>query len=300
MRRRRYFDGKDMVALRRLIQDKTGYMPRSNCFLSQAFRRSSYCAEDGGKSNEMFEFVGDQVLSYFTVKFVAQRCGAVNLEGDYAFRIRQNHFSALKQELLSNESFAKIVDAWGIADYLIVGKDDIKNEVHKQTKIKADLFESIIGAVAVDCKWDPVILEKVVAKALSLDARIDAIIQSEQHWWRFDIDNAVTKLKELAEAEQCSQPKYDFAGPEYLGYDKDGDPIWSCNCQIINDITGIVILVYAASKKDAKKAAAYLALCEHFEVANKYGVSQKYGFWIYKNGRLMPGRPELKGANATS
>ena len=77
-----------------------------------------------------------------------------------------------------------------------------------------------------------------------------------------------TVLKELSEKEQCSMPKYDFSGPEALGYDKDGNPIWHCSSSIVNDITGIIRGVFASSKKDAKIAVAYLLLCEHFQMQN--------------------------------
>lgn len=288
MKHELYFNGQDQLTLFRIIRDKTGYPLANRCLLSQAFRRSSYCAENDGKSNEVFEFVGDQILSYYMVKIVAQRCGAENIGGDYAFRILPNRLSVLKQELLSNEAFARIIDEWGVAEYLIVGRDDERNAVYKQTKIKADLFEAIIGAIAIDCKWDPVTLEKVVNKTLNLDAQIDTIIQAEWHCGFFDIDNAVTRLKELAEKEQCSHPRYNFTGPEELGYEEDGKPIWSCSCSVVNDEIGITVLVYASSKKEAKKAAAYLVLCEHFQVQNKYGINQNRWPWIYKDGKLTP------------
>ena len=231
MRRQKYFNGQDKQKLKLLIQEKTGYCIRSSCALSQAFRRRSFCVEQEGKSNEMFEFIGDQVLSYYVVKIFSDRCCSLNIEGDYAFRIRENYFTSLKQELVSNETLASIIDDWGIAEYLIVGRSDEKNQVDQQMKVKADLFESIIGAIAIDSKWDPTVLETAVRKSLNLDDRLQAIIQNDYNSMTVNIDNAVTVLKELAEKEQCSMPKYDFSGPEHLGYDKDGNPIWHFQAQ---------------------------------------------------------------------
>ena len=94
----------------------------------------------------------------------------------------------------------------------------------------------------------------------------------------------------MAEKGQCTMPKYEFTGPEYIGYDSDGNPKWSCRCLIINDKVGIVKLVLSTSKKDAKKAAAYLALCEHLGVQNKYGPNDWYERWVYKDGKLIPDR----------
>jgi ribonuclease-3 len=290
MKRQKYFNGQDKQKLKLLIQEKTGYCIRSSCALSQAFRRRSFCAEEEGKSNEMFEFIGDQVLSYYVVKIISDRCCALNIEGDYSFRIRENYFTSLKQDLVSNEVLASIIDEWGVSEYLIVGRSDEKNQVDQQTKVKADLFESIIGAIAIDSKWDPVVLETAVRKALNLDDRLQAIIQNDYNSMTVNIDNAVTVLKELAEKEQCSMPKYEFSGPEVFGYDKDGNPIWHCSSSITNDTTGIIRIVFASSKKDAKKAVAYLMLCEHFQIQNQYGPNAFYPTWIYKDGKLIPDR----------
>lgn len=288
MKRQKYFNGQDKQKLKMLIQEKTGYCIRSSCALSQAFRRRSFCAEEEGKSNEMFEFIGDQVLSYYVVKIISERCCTLNIDGDYSFRIRENYFTSLKQELVSNEMLASVIDEWEIAEYLIVGRSDEKNQVDQQIKVKADLFESIIGAIAVDSKWDPTVLELAVKKALNLDDRLQSIIQNDYNSMTINLDNAVTVLKELAEKEQCSMPKFDFAGPEQLGYGKDGNPIWHCLGSIVNDIAGISRGVYASSKKDAKKAVAYLLLCEHFQIQNRYGPNSFCPTWIYKDGKLVP------------
>ena len=288
MKRQHYFFGEEEQKLKALIREKTGYCIQSGGGLSQAFRRRSYCAECGGKSNEMFEFLGDQILSYYAVKIISERCVCMNIEGDYSFRIRENHFTSLKQELVSNDALAEIIDAWGVLEYLIVGRCDEKNQVDQQTKVKADLFESIIGAIAIDSKWNPVVLETAVRKSLNLDERLQAIIQSDYNSMTINIDNAVTVLKELAEKEQCSMPKYEFSGPEVFGYDKDGNPIWHCSSSITNDTTGIIRIVFASSKKDAKKAVAYLMLCEHLHIQNQYGPNAFLPIWNYKNGRLTP------------
>ena len=290
MKRQHYFFGEEEQKLKALIREKTGYCIQSREVLSQAFRRRSYCAECGGKSNEMFEFLGDQILSCYAVKIISERCVCMNIEGDYSFRIRENHFTSLKQELVSNEALAVIIDDWGVLEYLIVGKCDEKNQVDQQTKVKADLFESIIGAIAIDSNWDPIVLEAAVRKALNLDDRLQAIIQSDYNSMTINIDNAVTVLKELAEKEQCSMPKYEFSGPEVFGYDKDGNPIWHCSSSITNGTTGIIRIVFASSKKDAKKAVAYLMLCEHFQMQNQYGPNAFYPTWIYKDGKLIPDR----------
>ena len=288
MKRRKYFDRTDKIKLKKLIQEKTGYCIKSDYALCQAFRRRSFCAEEEGKSNEMFEFIGDQVLSYYVVKIISERCCALNIEGDYSSRIGEGAFTSLKQELVSNNVLASIIDEWEIAEFLIVGRSDEKNQVDQQTKVKADLFESIIGAIAIDSNWESMVLETVVNKSLNIDERLQTIIQNDYDSKKITLENAVSILKELSEKEQCSMPKYDFSGPEYFGYDVSGNPIWYCSCVIVNDATGISRGVFASSKKDAKKAASYLVLCEHLEIQNQYGVNDFHRGWPYKDGKLMP------------
>lgn len=288
MRRTKEFKSSERTKLKNIICEKTGYYIRGNCLLSQAFTRRSYSAEQGGENNEILEFIGDQILSYYVVKIIAEHYGALNGDCEYTFRVRENNFTALKQELISNETLAKIIDEWEIAEYLIVGKSDYFNEIDKQVKVKADLFESILGAIAVESKWDTAVLEKAVSQMLSIDEKVKSIIETDYRPSQFDIENAIKTLKELAEHGGCSVPKYEYGTPEQLGYDKDGNPIWVCTCSVINDKTGIIRQVWASSKKAVKKAAAYLVLCEHFELQNQYGINGKYNVWKYKNGKLMP------------
>lgn len=289
MRREKSFKQRELRELKNTIYEKTGFYIRSNCLLMQIFTRSSFSAEQGGESNEILEFLGDQVLSYFVVKIIAERCGAHNSDNEYQFRIRENGFTSLKQELISNETLAKIMDDWGLAQYLIVGKSDYTNAVDQQTKVKADLFEAILGAIALASKWDSEVLENAVSKMLSMDERMQAIVETDYRPVSFDLDTAVNTLKELAEHNGCTPPEYRIEGPDDLGYDKDGNPKWICTCSIINDKTGITRQVDASSKKTAKKAAAYLVLCEHFGLQNQYGVNSFCGIWHYKDNKLIPG-----------
>lgn len=279
-------DRKERLEVRQIIKEKTGYVIRSKRVLHQIFRRSSFAAENGESSNEIFEFIGDQVLSYFVVKIVSKRCGSLSITGDYTFRICENRFTLIKQSFVNNEALAKIIDEWDIAKYLLLGRSDIKNNVGNEPKVKADLLEAIIGAIAVDSKWDSEVLEVAVSKVLNIDETLTNIIESDIRVRWFDIDNAITVLKEIAEKGQCTMPQYSFSGP--IGYDGDGNPRWFCNCYIINEKIGIIRSVWSTSKKAAKKAVAYLILCEHFNVQNKYGPNDFYSDWVYKDGKLIP------------
>jgi ribonuclease-3 len=137
MIRRMYLKGNEKLEVRRIIKEKTGYTFKSTNVLNQVFRRSSLAAETGENSNEIFEFIGDQVLSYYIVKIVSKRCGSLSLTDDYTFRIRENRFTQIKQALVNNETLAKIIDEWDISKYLLLGRSDIKNAVANDKNIKS-------------------------------------------------------------------------------------------------------------------------------------------------------------------
>ncbi len=289
-----YLHGEEKVEARRIISEKTGYIIKSTSILSQIFRRSSFAAEMGVTSNEIFEFIGDQVLDYYVVKIVSERCGSLGITDDYTFRIRENRFTFIKQTLVSNEALAKIIDEWEIVKYLRLGRSDIKNEVAKEQKVKADLFEAVIGAIAIESNWDTQVLETAVRSALDMENKITDLIESDTKVRCFNIDNAITTLKEFAEHGRCTMPSYKFAGPDYVGYYEDGKPKWFCTCCIVDEKIGITYTVESTSKSEAKKAAAYLVLCQHLGMQNQYGPNDWYSLWTYKDGKLTPNRKDNK------
>lgn len=278
------FKREDKVYLQKLFREKVGCFPQ--VLLPQIFTRSSYSSEFGGENNEKLEFIGDSVLGFYVVKILTERFGTRNNDFDFSVALHTHNISELKKQLVSNKNLAKIIDEWDIAKYLIVGKSDIQNHIDEQEKVKADLFEAILGAVAIHSKYNPKALENAVCKMLSMDRVIEDILQTEYRPKAFNIDNAVNTLKELAEHGEFAMPEYEFTGPKYLGYDKDGNPIWGCICRA-NSI-GLSISVVANSKKDAKKAAAYQVLIQYYGYPNEYGPSDRQSIWGYKNNHLVP------------
>ena len=286
MKTKKHFDDNEFQTLRSIIDDKTGYAIRDEGLLSQAFRRRSFCAVHGGKSNEMLEFIGDRAVSYYAVQFFAGRCCVLNVRMEHSFCMREDRMNDVMERLVNNEAFAKIIDEWGVAPYLIVGQSDLDNRVDQEVKVKADLFEAIIGAIALDCSWNEEILRSVVRRALRLEEQWEAVIREDDTTPDFDLDNAVSTLKELAEKEICEPPLYEVS--EEALRDGEGRLLWRCVCATANDLTSIRRRVYAPSKKEAKRAAAYLVLCEHFQTPNRYGPGAYRRTWVCRDGRLEP------------
>ena len=151
MRTKKPLRSQELRALGTILYDKTGWVLKKY-LIEQAFTRSSYSKRFGGGSNENLEFIGDTILGYHVVYRLYNHYGTIHSDEDgcyYSFRAHEKDFTALKSTIVSNRTLAAIIDEWDVCQYLIVGQSDIDNEVDKQEKIKADLFEAIIGAYAV-------------------------------------------------------------------------------------------------------------------------------------------------------
>lgn len=179
MKKVKGYKESECQALKALLYEKTGYMIRNDSLLEQIFTRVTFSAQHGGENNEVLEFIGDQVLSYYIVKAVAKRCGDWHSNGEYGFMFRENRFTSIKQALVCNETLCEIIDSWGIAEYVIAGSSDWPNGLHDQPKARADLFEAILGGIALECGWDSVVLETAVNNMLSLDKRLAIMIPQD-------------------------------------------------------------------------------------------------------------------------
>lgn len=178
----------------------------------------------------------------------------------------KNDFTEIKKKLVCNEYLASVIDLLKLRDYLLLGRSDIDNRVNNETKVKVDLLETIIGAIAIDSKWDVPILEKVCGMMLSINAFLDQYLLKDECEISFDLENSINILKELSEHGRCSTPIYVFGDNVVVG--NDGNLVWSCKCFIRSH--HILTSAYASSKKITKKYCAYSALCQLFKVKNQY------------------------------
>ncbi len=287
MKTRKPLSSGELGTIHQTLLEKTG-RPLKGCLIEQAFTRSSYARRYGGGSNENLEYLGDTVLGYHVVRKLYEHYGTIHTGEDgcfYSFRAHEKDFTELKSMIVSNHTLAAIMDEWELCRYLIVGQSDIDNEIDRQEKIRADLLEAIIGAYAVQYGWDQKVLDEIVSKVLPVEQYILEYEAARYRPPEFSAENAVNTLKELAEHEKCSFPTYGFSGPDALGHDKNGDPRWCCTCEVRDQ--GIRIVVFAHSKKEAKKFAAYLVLCQMFELPNQYGPNKRLGCWEFDGERLI-------------
>ena len=262
------------------VQKKIGYWFDNEDLLLQAFTRSSYSSQHGGENNEVLEFLGDRVLDFYVVKVIADRFGFVKSQSDYydeendldeyciVAHKNEADFTELKKQIVSNETLAKTIDKLGLFKYMYLGDTDLENPKFKDNliKVKADLFEAILGAVAIDSDWNQDELQNVVEFMLQIDDFLADVDTEEPRPSKFQLENAVTTLKELAEKGRCSIPEYYQAEEQVLM--NDGTLMWECTCYIRS--WAMKHTAYATSKKEAKRYAAYLVLCDFYGLPDEF------------------------------
>lgn len=257
------------------VQDAIGYRFQTNIdLLYQAFTRSSWSAENGGENNEVLEFIGDRVLDLCVTKELTERYGFYKSESkfydeendadEFCIKAHRNEqkFTEIKKELVSNKNLADVIDNLQLAQFLFLGKSDITNKVWKETKVKADLFEAIIGAITLDSEWDLDSIQNLICDLLEIDEFLSEVEDGQDEYpAKCQLETAINSLKELFEHGYISEPIYTVPD-EQIEY--EGEYRWSAEVYIRSH--RIQKAAVSDSKKGAKRYAAYLALCEYYDV----------------------------------
>lgn len=201
------------------IQNQIGYKFKNSDLLQQAFVRRSYSQENGGEDNEVLEFIGDKVLDLIVVKlliakygFMISECDDFDFNEDYnefACDKNESHLTEIKNLLVQKEMLAKRIDILGLADYLIMGKGDHLNNAQKEKSVKEDLFEAILGAIAIDSNWDMTKLQSAVEIMLDPDTILNDNTES----------NYVALIQEWFIKEYNSYPQFYYDNSSY--YDEN-------------------------------------------------------------------------------
>ena len=104
--------------------------------LEVALTHSSFSYENGGQSNERFEFLGDSILGFLVAQEVFESNPDLN-EGD---------LTRLKNSLVSAESLATTAIRINLGKYLRLGKGEEASGGRTRLNILADAMEAVIAA----------------------------------------------------------------------------------------------------------------------------------------------------------
>ena len=164
------------------VQNCIDYQFKNPDLLAQAFKRKSFAMENGGEDNEVLEFIGDKVLDLVVVKFLSDTYGSFASDDEeytaddydeYFNEYDEGELTAMKSHLVQKRMLSHRIDLLRFAGFIQMGKGDYEQHVEEKDSVKEDLFEAIIGAVALDSEWNLSVLEHVVNNMLCPEAEIE-------------------------------------------------------------------------------------------------------------------------------
>lgn len=272
-----------------MVQGQIGYNFKNINLLEQAFVRRSYTEEHGGENNEVLEFIGDRALDFVVVKLLAQKYGSIINEtpaygsllsslkkelcqqDDNYNKLKCNKFccdcderklTLLKSKMVEKKTLARRMDELGFAKHLIMGNSDIKNNINREASVKEDLFEAIIGAVAIDSDWNLKDIQSVVEIMLEPDTFLQD--DSEINYvrliqeWEMQKNNVIPLYK-YKEASYTSTWYYMFDGiSQRFPSDYDYSRLhFHCELKLLDSLP--VFRGFGISKREARMAVCKLA-----------------------------------------
>lgn len=209
------------------IEEKIGYHFSDSALLRQAFTRTSYCNEKGFRlqSNEVLEFLGDSVLSTAIITRLLTDKGKRYRHG-LRTEIDEGGFSIIKSNLSDKQNLSRSMMRLGLQKHLIMGEGDMKLGIENEPSVMEDLFESIIGAVYLDCGMNMQTVMSTVSRMLDITEYLSGGAADK---------NAKGALQEWCQdkARRLPQPTYETVeeqGPDhkktYVRVCKIGDKIY--------------------------------------------------------------------------
>ncbi len=196
------------------IEKIINYKFKDTSLLTQAFTRTSYCNEYNRgvgtelSSNEVLEFFGDSVLSTAIVSLL-MRSNTKRYEHGISTELDEGDFSAIRSKLSDKSNLSRTTAALGLQKYLIVGEGDAKLGIENEPSVMEDLFESIIGAVYIDCGMNISVVIGVVSRLLDVE---EYAKKSESH----------VQSPKNALQEWCADKKHRLPAPVYKTLSESG------------------------------------------------------------------------------
>jgi ribonuclease-3 len=212
---------------------RIGYAFRNRALLREALTHASG-ADHRLASNERLEFLGDAILGAVICELLFERYPEY-LEGD---------LTKIKSAVVSRHSCAKISEALGLQEFLIVGKGMATTEPIPSSLL-ADVFESLVAAIYLDGGNEASrrFIDQYLGPEIELTAAGDLG------------GNYKSLLQQLAQREFCNTPVYlllDEKGPDHRKCFKVAAQIGGTRYPA----------AWGRNKKEAEQRAASNALAE--------------------------------------
>ena len=139
------------------IQKKIGYQFNNVNLLQQAFTRKSFVSRNKQQNNEILEFYGDRILDFIVTREFYNQYGSINSNYELVSSKTVGELSKYNIDLVRNTTLAQQMINLNFANLIRVRH----SKERQSLKFQADLFEAILGAVALDSNWNLDSLETV-------------------------------------------------------------------------------------------------------------------------------------------
>ena len=121
-------------------EKKLGYTFLDPSLLINALTHSSYANEQGKKSNERLEFLGDSVLSLVVSDHIYRNLSHLP-EGD---------LTKLRASLVCEKSLCTFAKKIGLGECLLLGRGEANSGGSERPSLLADAFEAVLAALYLD------------------------------------------------------------------------------------------------------------------------------------------------------
>src|SRR4051812_13075528 len=129
--------------------DKIIFSIKETDHFKQALTHASYCNEsNSGFSYERLEFLGDEILNFYTSLFIYKNFPEF-AEGKMS-KLKQLMVQESTLTHLSREIGLNRMNEEGKLEYLKLGEGEIKNQGANKSSILADIFESFVAALYLE------------------------------------------------------------------------------------------------------------------------------------------------------
>ncbi len=132
------------------IQKKIGYHFNNVNLLQQAFTRKSFASRNKQQNNEILEFYGDRILDFIVTREFYNKYGSINSNFELVSSKTVGELSKCNIDLIRNTTLAQQMINLNFANLIRVQH----SKERQSLKFQADLFEAILGAVALDSNWN--------------------------------------------------------------------------------------------------------------------------------------------------
>ena len=166
------------------IEKLLGYFFSNKELLSKALTHSTYGHEYNVESSERLEFLGDSVLEL-----------VVREQIYLLYQEDEGKLTEWKKQIVDKYSLSKIVEKLGLLEHLKIGGSLKKQPL--STKLKSDVFESILGAIYLDGGLD--CAKNFILRNIDFKQKIEYIAKNNLDY--------KTTLQELIQKEH-GQPVY--------------------------------------------------------------------------------------------